>query len=245
MLHPARPTTFRPVLRPKPLVLGIALYVLGTAVGVWAVGVGARHTGELALDRTIAADRGTFVVDVSRVINVVFGPVVGPLWAVLLCVVVWRTLGRVVALRAGLTALVAWLSVEVWKLIFRRDRPPTDAVHALVVETKPDSFPSGHTAFATALVVAFAVALGAGHRTLRRVVLLGGIPLIVVVAASRLVLGAHYLADVCAAPILVCGTIAGMIGLGLVGPDEGPGGGDTADHESAAGRGRSAARAAR
>lgn len=216
MLHRVPRVASRPSLRPGPLGLGITLYLIGTAIGVWAVSNGARHTGEFALDRTIAADRGTFVVDVSRAINVLFGPVVGPVWLLLLCLVVWRTLGRTVAVRAGLMALVGWLSVEVWKMIFHRHRPPTGAVHALVTETKPDSFPSGHTAFTAALVVAFAVAL-AGHRRLRTVVLAVGIPLVVVVAASRLVLGAHYLADVVAAPVLVCGTIAGIVGLGLDG----------------------------
>lgn len=239
MLQRARTTAFRPRLRPAPLVLGIVLYLIGTGIGIWAVSTGARHTGEFALDRTIAADRGTVAVDLSKVINVLFGPAVGPIWLLLLCIVLWRTLGKVVALRAGLIALVGWFSVEVWKMVFHRHRPPTAAVHALVVETKPDSFPSGHAAFTTAVVVALAVAL-VGHPKLRRAVLLVGIPLIVVVAASRLVLGAHYLADVTAAPILVCGTIAGIFGLGLDG-----GRGDTAGHESAAGRGRGAAGASR
>lgn len=216
MLQRAPKVSFRPTLRPAPLLLGIVLYVLGTVIGIWAVSTGARNTGEFSLDRTIAADRGTFVVDVSKVINVVFGPVVGPIWLVILCIVVWRTLGRVVAVRAGLLAVVSWLSIEVWKMIFHRHRPPTGAVHALVTETGADSFPSGHTAFTTAVVLAFAVAF-VGHRSLRRAVLVIGIPLIVVVAASRLVLGAHYLADVTAAPILACGTIAGIIGLGLDG----------------------------
>lgn len=207
---------FRPALRPIPLCVGVVLYLAGTAIGVWAVSTGARNTGEFALDRTVAADRGPVMVDVSRAVNVLLGPVIAPIWLVLLCIVLWRTLGRGVALRTGLLTMVGWLSIEVWKLIFHRHRPPTAAVHALVTETKPDSFPSGHTAFTTALVVGLAVAL-AGHRALRRVVLAVGIPLIVLVAGSRLVLGAHYLADVIAAVVLACGTIAGMVGLGLDG----------------------------
>lgn len=206
----------RPTLRPAALVAAAVLYALGTGIGIWAVSTGARHTGEYALDRTIAGDRGTIVADISKVINVVFGPAVGPVWLLLLCLVLWRTLGRTVALRAGLLTLVGWFSIEVFKMLFHRHRPPTAAVHALVVETQPDSFPSGHTAFTAALVAAFFVAL-AGHRTVRRVVLLAGIPLIVVVAASRLVVGAHYLADVVAAPLLATATIAAVVGLGLTG----------------------------
>lgn len=216
MLRRAPKPAFRPVLRPAALALAVLLYIVGTGIGVWAVSTGARHTGEFALDRTIAADRGTVLADIGRVINVAFGPVVGPIWLLLLCLVLWRALGRVVALQTGLLTLAGWFSIEVFKLLFHRHRPPTSAVHALVVETQQDSFPSGHTAFTAALVVALAVAL-VGHRTLRRVVLLVGIPLIVVVAASRLVVGAHYLADVVAAPIFASATIAAAVGLGLVG----------------------------
>lgn len=205
--------------RPRALVVAAVLYLLGLAIGVWAVSVGARHTGELRLDQTLAADRGTVLADLGRVINVVLGPVVGPVWLVLICVLLWRTLGRVVALRAALLTLVGWFSIEVFKWIFHRHRPPTSAVHALVIERGADSFPSGHTAFTASLVAGLFLAL-AGHRALRRNVLALGLPLVVVVAASRLLIGAHYLADVTAAPLLAWGSIAIAVALGFggVGP---------------------------
>ena len=156
------------------------------------------------------------MADVSKVINIVLGPVVGPVWLLLICIWLWRTLGRVVALRAALLTLVGWFSIEVFKWIFHRHRPPTALVHALVVEHGADSFPSGHTAFTASLVAGVFLAL-AGHRGVRRVVLLLGLPLILVVAASRLVIGAHYLADVTAAPFLAWGSIAVAVALGFAG----------------------------
>ncbi|MFC6704898.1 phosphatase PAP2 family protein [Flexivirga alba] len=204
----------RPVPHPQALVVTVVLWALGIGIGIAAMSIGARGTGEFQLDRTIAADRGTLVSDVSRVINVVLGPAVGPVLMVLLCIVLWRTVGRIVALRAGALTLGGWLSIEVFKMLFHRHRPPTSGVHALVVETQADSFPSGHTAFTAALVAGFFLAV-AGHRKLQRIILLVGLPLVVIVAGSRLVLGAHYLADVVAAPLLAWGTIAIAVACGL------------------------------
>lgn len=204
----------RPVPHPRALAVTALLWVLGIAVGVVATSVGASGTGELRLDRTIAAHRDSVLADIGRVINVVLGPLVGPVLLVLICVVLWRTLGRVVALRAGALTLGGWLSIEVFKMIFHRHRPPTSVVHALVVETQPDSFPSGHTAFTASLVAGVFLAV-VGHRKLQRIILLAGLPLVVVVAGSRLVVGAHYLADVVAAPLLAWGTIAIAVAVGL------------------------------
>lgn len=195
--------------RAPAMAAAVICWVIGIAIGVYVTMLGSRATGELSLDKTVAADRGSIVVDVSKVINVVLGPTVGPVVLLVLCVVLWRTLGRNVAIWTAFLTLVGWMSIEVFKIIFHRGRPPTAVVHALVTETKPDSFPSGHTAFTTALVLGLFIAL-CGHATLRRWVLILGIPLVIVVAASRLILGAHYLGDVTAAPFLAAGTILAL-----------------------------------
>lgn len=216
--HTGRHTpSARPVPHPRALGLTAVLYALGIGVGVAATSIGAGGTGELRLDRTIAAHRDSLLADVGRVINVALGPAVGPVLMILICIVLWRTLGRIIALRAGALTLGGWLSIEVFKMLFHRTRPPTSVVHALVVETQPDSFPSGHTAFTASLVAGVFLAV-AGHRTLRRIILLVGLPLVAVVAASRLVVGAHYLADVVAAPLLAWGTIAIAVACGLADP---------------------------
>lgn len=192
--------------RARALTAAVVCWVIGLAIGIYVSVLGARSTGELSLDKTVAADRGSVVVDISKVFNVVLGPAVGPVVLLVLCIVLWRTLGRMVAIWTAILTLVGWMSIEVFKMIFARHRPPTGVVHALVIETKPDSFPSGHTAFTSALVLGLFVAL-CGHATFRRWVLIVGISLVIAVAASRLVLGAHYLGDVMAAPFLASGTI--------------------------------------
>ena len=114
----------------------------------------------------------------------------------------------------GLT-IAGWLSVEIGKALVHRARPPMTTVHALVVETKPDSYPSGHTAFAAALVFAVVATLVLLRRPTRTVWWVG-VPFVVVVAASRLYLGAHYLTDVIASVIFAGGTV--LIVLAVLGP---------------------------
>ena len=71
-------------------------------------------------------------------------------------------------------------------------------------ETARDSFPSGHTALAAAIVAgAFFAARSLGRST--RLVLAIGIPFALIVAASRLYLGAHFLGDVTASLVFVTG----------------------------------------
>jgi len=97
-----------------------------------------------------------------------------------------------------------WLATSSLKLVFTRARPPADQVHALVHETARDSFPSGHTALAAAIVAgAFFAARSLGRST--RLVLAIGIPFALIVAASRLYLGAHFLGDVTASLVFVTG----------------------------------------
>lgn len=194
------------------LLSGLLVGGLGLAIGAFVTTEGARHTGELALDVTLAHHRDVVLNALGLVIQVGFGPLIAPLVLAAVCVVVW--LGdHLAALVTALLTIPGWFSVEVGKFVFQRARPPAAAVHALVVEHAPDSFPSGHTAFVAALVAALFVA-AQGHRRLRTVVAALGIPLVLVVAGSRLEVGAHYLGDVVAAPMFAVGTIMVLVALG-------------------------------
>lgn len=81
------------------------------------------------------------------------------------------------------------------KALFRRARPELDDPFAQLATF---SFPSGHAFGATATYGALALVLAsAAERTGRRVVVLGvAVALIVLVAASRVILGVHYMLDV-------------------------------------------------
>jgi membrane-associated phospholipid phosphatase len=79
------------------------------------------------------------------------------------------------------------------KLAVARQRPP---VHALAPESG-FSFPSGHTAAATATFVALAVLLGRGRSRPVRLTLAGlAAGIATMVAATRVLLGVHWVSDV-------------------------------------------------
>lgn len=192
-------------INPAPVVGGIGLLVAGILLGAVVVGEGARGTGELALDVSISGAHDGVLTPIALAISIVLGPVVGPLLLLVGGLAV-ATRNRSAALVLVVTTIIAWLSVGVGKVIYARQRPPGAVVHALSVEVGRDSFPSGHVAFAVALVGGGILALHvAGRRTRWAWVL--GVVLAVTVAASRLYLGVHYLGDVVASFLFAGGTM--------------------------------------
>lgn len=192
--------------RPGPVALvGAGLLAAGSALGAFVTEEGARATGELHLDQLIAADREAPLTAVAKVIDVGLGPMGAPILLLVLCLAV-AVKNRWAALVLGGATLTGWFSVALGKLVFARHRPPIDQVHALVHETGVDSYPSGHTAFAAALVAGVILALRVAGRSTRWAWWLG-IPFVVVVAGSRLYLGAHYLSDVVGSNLYVAGSV--------------------------------------
>lgn len=112
--------------------------------------------------------------------------------------------GRPHAAAFVLAAAVAGLvTTQILKAAVRRGRPELDEPY---VQLTTYAFPSGHALAATATYGALAIALYTSTRARRdrRLVVAGCAALIVLVAASRVVLGAHYLLDV------VAGTVGGV-----------------------------------
>ncbi|RNI24819.1 phosphatase PAP2 family protein [Flexivirga caeni] len=198
---------------PVMLLAGLAIGLLGLVVGAIVTGVGARDSGELSLDIWLSRHRDGLLVAVGKVVQVGFGPMVAPQILVVVCAALWWRRDRVAAVIVALLAIPGWFSVEAGKILFHRARPPAGTVHALVHETQPDSFPSGHVAFAAALVAALAVAFH-HRRHVSTWIYRVGVPVVVVVAACRLIVGAHYLADVLASPLFATGTILVLVALG-------------------------------
>ncbi|MEP7194237.1 MAG: phosphatase PAP2 family protein [Actinomycetota bacterium] len=209
------PAPTKPSLPRVPLlVTGVLLLVVGIVVGLTVTSIGAQSTGELGLDVTIAGHRDAVLTWLARFVNVGFGPLVAPVLLLAGCAIAWRR-SHFAAVGVAALTIIGWLSVEVGKVLVHRMRPPAATVHALVVETRPDSYPSGHTAFAAALVFAVAATMLLAHHPTRTVWLVG-IPFIVMVAASRLYLGAHYLSDVIASAVFAAGTV--LIAVAIAGP---------------------------
>jgi undecaprenyl-diphosphatase len=93
------------------------------------------------------------------------------------------------------------------KLAVGRERPPVPAL----TSEHGFSFPSGHTAAATATFVALALLLGRGRSRPARLALTGAAAAVATaVAASRVLLGVHWVSDV------IGGAAVGLIWVGAV-----------------------------
>lgn len=113
-----------------------------------------------------------------------------------------RGRGNAAAYVAG-AAFGGLVATQILKAVIRRARPELDEPY---VQLTTYAFPSGHALAATATYGALAIVLSVSIRARRerRLLVAGLAALIVLVAASRVVLGVHYLLDVLA------GTIGGI-----------------------------------
>ena len=143
--------------------------------------------------------RSTGTIDLARVLTEIGGVLVLVGLAVLAGVVLWRR-GQpmLVALAPSTSLALAGLAVAVGKPFFGRARPDL-ALH-LVTENEP-SFPSGHSADSTALLLSIGLVLAVFvfRRPLARVAAVAVSVLTSIgIGLSRLVLGVHWPTDVVA-----------------------------------------------
>ncbi|WP_372698269.1 phosphatase PAP2 family protein [Arthrobacter sp. JSM 101049] len=175
-------------------VAAVVLYVLALLLGLWAKGAG-RFSPELGWDVALSHDRIGVFSALALWINTVLQPLGGVVILAAACLLLWSRRGLTTALAFGSTVCAGWLPAAVGKALVDRARPPLTATHALVPELGTDSFPSGHTELAAALVLAGVLVIARTRRTRRLVGIVGGV-FALVVAASRLYLGVHYPSDV-------------------------------------------------
>ncbi|GAA2740687.1 hypothetical protein GCM10009868_03780 [Terrabacter aerolatus] len=193
---------------------GLVALVAALAVGVMVTKLGAARTGELGLDVSISHHRDAALTDLALAVNLLLGTLVAPVLLVVVCATIWVR-SRFVATTVAMLTAVGWFSVEVGKLLVQRTRPPATAVHALVSETAADSYPSGHTAFAAGALFAVVAALALAGRSTRAAWMIG-VPVVAVVALSRLYLGVHYLSDVIASVVFAGASI--LVAVAVVQP---------------------------
>lgn len=140
---------------------------------------------------------------IAQSIDVAFGPRFAVLVA-MLAVVTAGLIGRswVTALRMALLIAIPWAAADVIKVIIQRPRPDMSLLaHPLLAEPTSFSYPSGHTAFATALGMS-AVVMLAGWRY-RAAAVVAATVVALMTAWSRMYLGAHYPSDVLGSLLLV------------------------------------------
>lgn len=140
--------------------------------------------------------------DVAALVITDLGSPVATAAAAVICAALlsWRARSRVPGIVVIGTVSAAALASTALKAVVDRPRPPLQ--WQLVLETDP-SFPSGHVTGTAALLGITAVCVGMGRSRTVRAWLAGGVVTgVLVIAATRLYLGVHWLTDVTAGAIL-------------------------------------------
>ena len=187
----------------------LVLFVAALAIGLVAAHTSVLQPHELQwntdIQKTRSGGLNSFMLDVADVAS----PVAG---LVIIALITGFFLVRrrpVQAVATFLVIAVGWNSSEIAKLIVMRHRPPTQ--FSLAPETGSNSFPSGHVAFAVSLAVGLCL-LAVGTRWLELAAIVGTL-WTMLVAFSRLYIGAHYLTDVIGSVLVSSAAIIFLTGL--------------------------------
>jgi undecaprenyl-diphosphatase len=168
---------------------------------------------ELAVDQELSRHHIPVLTVLALALNLLFGPVAGALIVLatsLYLLLFRRSLQKAVLFT--LTVSCGWLAAQLFKVVIGRIRPdPALMLDPLVPEPASNSFPSGHTSLAIALALAvYFLARGTGWV---KPVLWAGAVLAVLVAWSRVYVGAHYPLDVLASFPATTAAVVLMAGL--------------------------------
>ena len=199
-----------PAHRPRPAVwvpTALVVVLLVAIAGVFIRDSAAANQAELSFLHDLSAMHTPLLTPLALAINTGFGPVGAVIVSLIVAVVIGVSAGGAwPAVRFGLLVAVPWLVVDIVKAVVSRPRPDASVlVEQIVREPASASYPSGHTAFATALGVALVWTVLS--RTRRGVpiaiaVLVAAV-LALVTAWSRMYLGVHHPTDVTASLLLV------------------------------------------
>lgn len=184
--------------------LGLVFGVLAVTVTLdWWTGVDTAVTDWIVDHRTPALT--SFLRAVSFLGNSPQGTIIAALAVVALWW--WTRALAPAAVLAGMACLAAFLS-SATKLLVARERPPADM---RLVSIRTHSFPSGHVASTTVLVVGLIV-VTAGALTGVALLLarIAAATAVVLMAISRVYLGVHWFTDVVGGALL--GTAVALLG---------------------------------
>jgi membrane-associated phospholipid phosphatase len=176
----------------------VTLMLIGWGLGALCTSL--LTPADLDAVRDLAADRTRAVTVMAHVFSWLgSGYTVYPV-TLGFCLILYRRARRTRALAVGISTAGVVAIYDIDKLLVGRHRP---AVHHLDL-VHGWSFPSGHTAQATALTVAMLIALLNAHP--RRAIAIGAVSagclLVAGVGFSRVYLGVHYPSDVAAGALL-------------------------------------------
>jgi membrane-associated phospholipid phosphatase len=186
-------TVFLQTAVPATLAIAVVIatgFALAAATGMTAV--------EMDFLRTVSTLHTPLLDWLALGINSVFGPRIAMV-LVLLGAIAVAGATRHLSSAAYFVAVVTvpWLSNEVVKNIVHRPRPDIPSLaHPLVFEPGGFGYPSGHTTFATCLVLGVVLAARCGRG--RPALVVAAVSVSLATAASRVYLGVHYPTDVIA-----------------------------------------------
>ena len=195
------------------IVLPLSIAVATLAVGFAVKANSALRSDELGLDQALSRDHVGVLNDIALTIETVISPpgIVVIMVALFLFLLIVRR-APVNAVAVGSVATIGWLSSEAYKLVVAEPRPNSSLLaDPLLPQDSTFSFPSGHTTFAMSLAIALYFL--ARDTRWARATLIGGGAFVVIVGASRLYLGVHYLTDVIASIAVAATTIALFAGV--------------------------------
>nr|WP_120491685.1 phosphatase PAP2 family protein [Corynebacterium lactis] len=191
---------------------GIAMTIVGAVVGIFVVLMtGLTVTGstsDLPITQFFNSWRTGFVGSLADAVYWAFEPTRAVAFVVLLMAVIYVLRASIrLALAFGLTIAVTWLPVAGIKELFQRPRPDR-ALLTNAVDTLPADwgFPSGHTAFITAVAVALVlvvVASASGQKRAQKILtarVLAAVAIVLIVACV-LTEGVHYPTDALASVV--------------------------------------------
>lgn len=205
---PLRPVAHRGLL----ITLGVIGIALTVVVGLAVTSAPAWLDAETALLEAIGRVRTPAGTAFAEFLAWLFSPTIAVIISVAVAVLIALTTrsAKRTLVFAALVA-VGWCATETMKWVVQRPRPVlTDPV---VPPPSSFSYPSGHTAFACAIVIAVLLTLRTmRHRWIADVL---GAALVLAVAWSRVYLGVHFVTDVSAAIVLTVSVAAIVIPLML------------------------------
>lgn len=184
----------------------IVMIVIVGLVGIWIRDSAEINAFDISVLTQLAQVRTPVLVGIALDNAVVFG-VIGAIIVTVVLAALMAAITRSFALTWRFVAIViaGWGCVELVKRIVQRPRPTLVDVTEVTPIPESFSYPSGHTAFATALGCAFiAVCLWRQVRKATFITVCIGAGIMALgTAFCRMLLGVHHLTDVTASLILV------------------------------------------
>ncbi|MBC9957226.1 phosphatase PAP2 family protein [Yimella sp. cx-51] len=205
----------------RMVIAGALISLVALGLGWVLTARGSARTGELDVSVWVTQHRFEPLTSLSVFLDVAIQP---------LCVYVLMGLALLIFWVGGrgwdlvievIVFLGTWGATTLAKHAYDRVRPPDPPVDRIIALHDPNTMPSGHTAAAAALTAALTLTVWYARGSIRTALLIG-VPFVLMVALSRIVVGAHYLGDVTVGILLSLGVslliIALLIRVGLIDP---------------------------